>query len=88
MIRCVMWKLGIFEHKAPFKIFDSLVVPILCYGSEVWGYEYHREIGQVHVNFCKLVLGVGKYASNSSVLSECGRLPIATRYYIRSSNTG
>ena len=40
MIRRVMWKLGVFEHKALFKIFDSLVVPILCYGSEVWGYEY------------------------------------------------
>ena len=35
MIRLVMWKLGVFEHKALLKIFDSLVVPILCYGSEV-----------------------------------------------------
>ena len=40
MIRRVMWKLGVFDHKALFKIFDSLVVPILCYGSEVWGYEW------------------------------------------------
>ena len=38
MIRRAIWKLGVFEHKALFKIFDSLVVPILCYGSEVWGY--------------------------------------------------
>ena len=30
MIRRAMWKLGVFEHKALFKIFDSLVVPILC----------------------------------------------------------
>ena len=83
MIRRAMWKLGVFEHKALFKIFDSLVVPILCYGSEVWGYEYQRKIEQVHINFCKSALGVGKYASNSAVLGECGRLQIATRYYIR-----
>ena len=62
MIKRAMWKLGVFEHKALFKIFDSLVVPILCYGSEVWGYEYQRKIEQVHINFCKSVLGVGKYA--------------------------
>ena len=83
MIRRVMWKLSVFEHKALFKFSDSLVVPILCYGSEVWGYEYQKKIEQVHINFCKYVLGVGKYASNSAVLGECGRLPIATRYYIR-----
>ena len=53
MIRRVIWKLGVFEHKALFKIFDSLGVPILCYGSEVWRYEYHRKIEQVHINFCK-----------------------------------
>ena len=35
MIRRVMWKLGAFEHQALSKIFDSLVVPILCYGSEI-----------------------------------------------------
>ena len=55
----------------------------LCYGSKVWGYEYQRKIEQVHINFCKSVLGVGKYASNSAVLRERGRLPMATRYYIR-----
>ena len=43
MIRRAMWKLGVFEHKTLFKIFDSLVAPILCYGSEVWGYEYQRK---------------------------------------------
>ena len=35
MIRRAMWKLSVFEHEALFEIFNSLVVPILCYGSEV-----------------------------------------------------
>ena len=71
MVRRVMWKLFLFENKALFKKLGSLVVPILCYDPEVWGYEYHRKIEQVHINFCKSVLGVGKYASNSAVLGEC-----------------
>ena len=69
MIRCVMWKLSVFDHKALFKISDSLVVPILCYGSEVQGYEYHRKIEQLLINFCKSVLEVGMYTSNSAVLN-------------------
>ena len=36
MIRCVMWKLSLFDHKDLFIIFFSLVVLVLCYGSEVW----------------------------------------------------
>ena len=67
MIRRAMWKHDFFDHKSLFKIFDSLVVRILCYGSEVWGYEYQRKIEQVHINFC-----------TSAVLGECGRLAIAS----------
>ena len=36
MIRCVMWKLSLFYRKDLFIIFFSLVVPVLCYCSEVW----------------------------------------------------
>ena len=78
MYRPVMWKLSVFDHEELIKILNSLVVSILCYGTEVWGYEYHKKIEQIHINVCKLILGVGKYASNSAVLSEYGRLPIAT----------
>ena len=45
--------------------------------------QYHRKIEEVHINFCKSVLGVGKYASNSAVLGEFGSWPMATKYYIR-----
>ena len=55
-----------------FKIFDSRIVPILCYESEIWGHTYPDQIEKIHVNFCKLVLGVSKTASNSAVLGECG----------------
>ena len=30
-IRCVMWKLSLFDQKDLFIIFFSLAVPVLCY---------------------------------------------------------
>ena len=39
-----------------FKLFDSIVRPILCYGSEIWGYEYSQTIEKVQSKFCKDML--------------------------------
>ena len=30
------------------RIFDSMVLPILCYGSEVWGFHNAVDIERVH----------------------------------------
>ena len=30
-------KFGFFSPEDAFKLFDSVVKPILCYGSEIWG---------------------------------------------------
>jgi len=31
-----------------FKLFDSLVLSILCYSSEIWGNDYSETIEKVH----------------------------------------
>ena len=33
-----------------FELFDKIVIPVLCYGSEVWGYEYNDKIESVHIS--------------------------------------
>ena len=66
-----------------FNIFDKTVVPILCYGSEVSGYQKHEILERVHIKFCKWILGVSKKASNMAVLSECGRYPLYIEYISR-----
>jgi len=55
------------------KIFDTCVLPILTYCSEVWGNDVHKVIEDVHVKFCRNQLGVGKRASSAAVRGECGR---------------
>ena len=66
-----------------FDLFDKVVVPVLCYGSEVWGYERQERIERVHTKFCKRVLGVSNNTSNVAVLGECGRYPLFTVYFCK-----
>jgi len=44
---------GYFSAIDSFKIFDSIVKPILCYASQIWGYEYVDTIASVYNRFCK-----------------------------------
>jgi hypothetical protein len=39
-------------------LFDSMIEPILIYGSEAWGYENLKFIEQIHLKYCKRVLQV------------------------------
>ena len=66
------------------KIFDTNVVPILTYASEIWGCYTKMDsqswdknpIEKVHLHFCKFYLGLTKRASNAASRSELGRLPL------------
>lgn len=64
-----------------FKIFDSKVVPILLYSSEIWGYQRLDTVERVHMLACKRFLGVPLKTHNKMVYSELGRYPL----YINSS---
>ena len=33
------------------RLFDSMILPILCYGSELWGFHKAVDIERVHTNF-------------------------------------
>ena len=57
-------------------IFDKMVVPILNYGAEVWGFKEYECIESVQIRFCKKLLGVGRCSSNSAILGELGRYPL------------
>lgn len=66
------------------KIFDSLFLPILMYGSEVWGIydkvDYNSwekdTIERTHIYFSKLFLGVNKQCPNVACRNELGRLSL------------
>ena len=46
-------KFGVFYPSDAFKLFDSMVKPIACYGTEIWRVKYSEEIEKVQSKFCK-----------------------------------
>ncbi len=57
-------------------LFDAMIVPILLYGSEVWGVYSYKEVDRLHLRFCKYLLGVKQQTPNSAVFGELGRYPL------------
>lgn len=60
-------------------LFDTLVKPILLYNSDFWGclkMPNNNPIENVHMRFCKELLGVQTQTTNIGVLLELGRIPI------------
>jgi len=46
------------DVKTKLTMFDTLVVPILLYCSDVWGVYNHKDIDKLHLKYCKTILGV------------------------------
>ena len=60
-------------------LFDSLIKPILLYGSDFWGclkLPKNNPIENLQMAFCKELIGVQKQTSNLGVLIELGRIPL------------
>ena len=53
-----------------WELFDKMVLPILLYAAEIWGFGVNPCIEKVQINYCKFVLGVPKGTSNAEVLGE------------------
>ena len=48
-------------------LFDRIVLPILLYGSEIFGYENVNILETLHLKFCKYVLGFKRSTPNCMV---------------------
>jgi hypothetical protein len=62
-----------YSFRSACEVFDKCTLPVLYYGSEVWGTDVHRSIEMIHLKFCKNLLGVGIKTPTPAVLGECGR---------------
>ncbi|XP_069119042.1 uncharacterized protein [Argopecten irradians] len=54
------------------RLFESLVQPIMLYGSCIWGIAEQRLINNIQNRAMKAYLGVNKYTSNVGVLGDFG----------------
>ena len=59
------------------KLFDTLVAPILNFGSKIWGMHDATDIELIHTKFLRRILGVKKSTNLSALYGELGRTPLA-----------
>ena len=57
-------------------LFHSVVVPIVLYGCEVWGYSNLNMIEKLQLRFCKILLSVKKSTPNVMIYGELGMFPL------------
>jgi hypothetical protein len=54
-----------------------MIVPILCYDSEVWGIENLKCIDQFHLKFYKIILNLKQSTPNCMIYGKLGATPIS-----------
>ena len=59
------------------KLFDTLVSPILNFGSELWEMHKATDIELVHTKFLRYILGVKKSTNLSALYGELARIPLS-----------
>ena len=57
-----------------------MILPILCYIAEMWGYERTECIEHIQLKVLKRVLGVNNTTSNLALLAKRGRYPLYVNY--------
>ena len=57
-------------------MFDRMVPPVLTYGSEIWGYENSKYLENLHLQFCKYIVGVRRTTPNVMIYGELGRFQL------------
>ena len=65
------------DVKTKLSLFDSMVVPILTYSSEVWGVYNYKEVDKLHIRFLKYILGVKNQTPTMALYGETGRFPLS-----------
>lgn len=66
------------------ELFDKWILPVLNYGSEVWGFNKGLSIERLHTQFCKRLLNVKKITQNDFVdfvYAELGSMPLQNYRY-------
>ena len=69
-----------------FELFDRAVLPVILYGSEIWGFEKLDILERIHLKFCKLLLHLKQSTPDCIIYTELGRYPIALSAKVRMIN--
>ena len=68
------------------ELFDQLVLPVLLYGCEVWGFGNITQIEILHRKYIKILLGIANFTPSIMVYGETGTMPIMNHVKSRMIN--
>ena len=72
--------LGRLSPTLAFKVFDTQILPIMEYGSEIWyKVKAHDKYEKFHLSYIKSTLGVTPQTTTDAVMSDTGRFPLQLR---------
>ena len=63
------------------QLYESVVLPVIHYGSAIWGQKQFSSINSVHNKACRFFLGVRKYTPNAAVNGDMGLDPPIVKQY-------
>ena len=69
-----------------FELFDRMVIPVILYGSEIWGYNKLDMLERLHLKFCKMLMRVKQSTPDVMVYGETGRLCLEYHVKLRMIN--
>ena len=76
-------KCGGLPKDVALELFDKMLLPIVLYGAEIWGFKEWDAIERIQLKYLKRMLGVSTSASNAAVYAETGRYPLSIKYFGR-----
>ena len=69
-----------------FNLFDRVVLPIMLYLCEVWGFSNLSPLESLHRKFCKMALKLRSSTPNIMIYGETGRFPLEVLVKMRMTN--
>ena len=64
-------------------LFNTMIVPILLYGAEVWAFEDLKILDQFQLQYCKMILKLKKTNPSCMIYHELGITPISVQAQLR-----
>ena len=74
------------DVKTRIHLFDTLILPILLYGCELWGFENVEQLEVFHLKYLRNILQVRKSTPNAMVYGELGRYELRYMIWQRMAN--
>ena len=65
-----------FSFSAASELFDKTILPIITYGSEIWGLNTAYVTESVLITYCRRQLGVGSKTPIAAILGDSGCFPV------------